>query len=118
MKENYPVFTQWYQTLTWILTTAENFPKQARFSIASHLINAALETLELIVEAIYTKERHHILDRINLRLEQQRVLFRLAHDRQYLSTKQHEHIANALNETGRMIGGWRKARRETNRPSV
>lgn len=108
MTENYPVFTQWYDTLQWILTAVERFPKHVRFSIVSRLTDAALDTMTLIIEAIYTKERRHILDKINLLLEQQRVLFRLAHDRQYLSIKQHEHIANALNVTGRMIGGWRK----------
>ena len=108
MTDDYPVFTMWYDTLHWILTTVERFPKHVRFSIVSRITDAALETMNLIIEAIYTKERRHILDKINLLLEQQRVLFRVAHDRQYLSIRQHEHIAEALNTVGRMIGGWRK----------
>ncbi len=76
MRERYPIFVHWYQTVDWILSAAERFPKIVRFSLASRLIEAALETMELIVEAIYTKERVHILDRINLLLERQRVLFR------------------------------------------
>lgn len=108
MKEDYPVYVQWYETLNWILTTVERFPKHVRFSVVSRITDAALDTMAFIIEAIYTKDRRHILEQINLLLEQQRVLFRLAHDRQYLSHKQHEHIANALQIVGRMIGGWRK----------
>lgn len=115
MREDYPIFVHWYQTLDWILSTVERFPRGARFSIASRLADSALETMELILEAIYTKERVYILDRINLYIEKQRVLFRISHDRRYLSTRQYEYVANALEETGRMVGGWRKQCREKNR---
>lgn len=108
MRENYPLFALWYQTLQWILTTLEKFPKNARFTVASRLADAALDTMELIVEAIYTKERVQLLNKINLRLETQRVLFRVAHDRRFLSTRQYEYVAKALDEAGRMVGGWRK----------
>ena len=108
MKENYPLFVHWYKTLDWILTTVERFPKNARFTLASRAADAALDVMESIVEAIYTRKRGHILDRINLLIEKLRVLFRIAHDRHYLSTRQYEHIAKALDEAGRMTGGWKK----------
>lgn len=118
MTENFPLFVHWYQTLNWILATVENFPKNARFSVASRLADAALNTMELIVEAIYTKHRLRLLQQINLLIEQQRVLFRIASDRRYISLKQHEHIAGLLNEAGCMVGGWRKETRAKNRKSV
>ncbi|CAN2041858.1 S23 ribosomal protein [Candidatus Magnetomoraceae bacterium gMMP-15] len=115
MKENYPLFVHWYQTLDWILSTVERFPRNARFSIASRLADFSLDTMELIIEAIYTKNRVPLLNKINLYLEKQRVLFRVVHDRKYISTKQHEYIAKALNKAGRMVGGWRKQSFEKNR---
>lgn len=118
MRDDYPLFVHWYQTLDWILSTVESFPKNARFSVASRIAEAALETLELIIEAIYTKDRLHILDKINLLLEKQRVLFRLSCDRRYISIKQQEYIANALDATGRMVGGWRKETLEKSGASV
>ncbi len=118
MKENYPIFVHWYTTLDWILATAERFPKNARFSLASRVADEALDTMQLVIEAIYTKERIPLLDRINLSLEKQRVFFRIACDRKYISLKQHEHIARAMNETGRMVGGWRKKSLEKNRQSL
>jgi hypothetical protein len=118
MKEDFAVFTQWYQTLDWIVATAERLPKHARFSFATRMVNLGLDTMELVIQAIYTKERVHILDHINLLLEKQRVMFRLACDRRYLSIGQHEHIARALNDTGRMIGGWRRSILEKSRASA
>jgi len=118
MKENYTVYMQWYQTVNWIFTTTEHFPKFVRFSLVTRLLDDALETMRLIVEAIYTKDRVPLLDRINLLLEQQRVLFRLACDRKYISPKQQEYIANAIETTGSMIGGWRKETLAKSRKSV
>ena len=66
--------------------------------------------MELIVEAIYTKDRRPILNRINLILEKQRVLFRMSHDRRFISTSQYEHVSRAIEEAGRMVGGWKKGK--------
>jgi hypothetical protein len=96
----------------------ERFPKQARFSLASRIADVALDAMQLIVEAIYTKHRLRLLNRLNLLLDQQRVLFRIACDRRYLSVKQHEYIANAIDEAGRMVGGWRRDTRAKNRTTV
>jgi hypothetical protein len=118
VKEDYPLFVHWYRNLDWILSTVEKFPKNTRFTLATKIANAALETMELIIEAIYTKERLHILDKINLYMEKLRVLFRIAHDRRYISTRQYEYISSAINEAGRMTGGWTKQSREKNRIPV
>lgn len=114
-KDDYPLFVHWYKTLDWILSAAENFPKSARFSLASRITGSALDTIELIIDAIYTRDRLHILDQVNLHLEKQRVLFRIAHDRRYISTRQYEHIARAIDDAGRMAGGWRKQSLEKGR---
>ena len=114
MRDDFPLFVHWYKTLDWILSAVENFPRKARFSLASRLADTALDTVELIVEAIYTKDRLHILDKINLYMEKQRVLFRIAHDRRYISTRQYEHISREIDEAGRMTGGWRKQTLEKN----
>lgn len=115
MKEDYPLFAHWYKTLTWILTAVERFPRNARFSLASRIADAALDTLEAVIEAIYTRDRAAILDRANLGIEKQRVLFRISHDRKLISTPQYEHVSEALDEAGRMAGGWRRKSRETGR---
>ncbi|MBT4837065.1 MAG: diversity-generating retroelement protein Avd [Methylococcales bacterium] len=109
MKEDYPIFIHWYQTLGWLLDTIEKYPRNARFSLASRISDLALDILDGVIDAIYCpKSRQNTLKQINLNLEKLRVLLRLSHDRQYISTRQYEHSARAINETGSMVGGWMK----------
>ena len=105
----YPIYVQWLDTLDWILNKAEKYPRTVRFSIAARITDYALEILELIVEAIYTKERKVILKRINLLLEKLRVFFYLSQKRKYISLSQYQYISQALNAIGVMVGGWNKS---------
>jgi len=109
MKEDYPVFVLWMDALDWILNAVDRFPKSVRGTLSNRIVNMSLDVVEGLVEAIYTKERAHILGKVNLYIEKLRVLFRISHKRGYLSAGQYEHISGLLNETGKMIGGWRKA---------
>lgn len=108
-RDDYPLYVHWYATLDWIMDTCERYPKAVRFSLAARTLGHALDVMEGIVVAIYTRERDEPLRQVNLKLELLRVHFRLAHDRHYLSTRQYEYIATRLEEAGRMVGGWRRA---------
>lgn len=108
MKENYPLFVHWYRTLDWILTTSGSFPKSVRFSIASRITTLSLDIIESITEAIYSKDKVPIFDSMNLDFEKLRILFRISHDRKYIAARQYEYISKAIDEAGRMAGGWRK----------
>jgi hypothetical protein len=108
MKEDYPVFVKWMDAVDWILDAVEKYPKSVRFTLSGRIANLTLDVLEGIIEAIYTKNRTHILQRTNLYIEKLRVLFRISHSRRYISTAQYEHVSGLLNETGKMIGGWMK----------
>lgn len=106
--EDYPLYVHWTKTLHWIMDCAERLPKKVRFSLATRITDLSLEILERIVEAIYQKDRIAALKQINLNLEKLRVLFRLCFERKYLSVKQYETISRAINEAGKMTGGWMK----------
>ncbi|MBF0227934.1 MAG: diversity-generating retroelement protein Avd [Desulfobacterales bacterium] len=108
MKEKYPIFIKWLNAMDWILNNVELFPKSARFTVSSRIANLTLDVAENIIEAIYTKERAHILDKINMQLEKLRMLYRICYKRKYISSTQHEYISGVFNETGKMVGGWRK----------
>lgn len=99
----------WYKTTDWILDKCDRFPKHTRFTIAGRLAALALDTLERITEAAYSKEKRALLTQVNLLLEKQRLLFRLCHDRRYLSPAQYEFIQSEINTAGRMCGGWLKS---------
>ena len=106
--DDYPLYVHWYKTLSWILDCVERLPKKVRFSLATRITDLSLEVLELIIEAIYQKDRVDLLKKVNLNLEKLRVLFRLSFERRYLSIKQYEFISRLLNEAGKMTGGWIK----------
>ena len=94
--------------LTWLIPTLEKFPRAQRFLLGDRIEATALDVLERLIEATYTKERQGMLRAANLGLEKLRHLIRLAHDLHYLDTRRYEHAARAINETGRLIGSWTK----------
>jgi len=106
--KNYPIFNHWYKTLIWLMERAEGMPRHARFTLSNRLIQHSLDILELIIQAIYQKERSPLLQQVNLKLETLRILVRICHDRRYLSTQQYRYAAEQLDATGRMVGGWLK----------
>ncbi len=108
MKENYPVFVHWMDCLDWILSTVDRFPKSIRGTVSNRIVDLSLDVVEAIVGAIYRRERANILDDTNIYIEKLRVMFRICHRRRYLTDSQYEHVSALLNETGRMLGGWRK----------
>jgi hypothetical protein len=106
--EELPIFTAWMQFLEWLLPATEKFPKRVRFTFADRINNLALDIVEDLVEARYSRDKQPLLKRINLRLERLRILLRLCHRLQYLSHQGYEHAMRAINEVGRMLGGWIK----------
>ncbi len=109
MNEDYPVFKKWYKILDWILDKTEKYPRNVRYSLSGRINDIALDVLEKIIEAIYSKKKRHILQSINLYIEKLRVLFRISSDRKYISLKSYEFISMEINEFGKMIGGWIKS---------
>jgi hypothetical protein len=105
-----PLFVHWEKTLRDILSRTEKFPKRVRFTLSSRIDNLALDVLESIVEARYTKDKSSVLAKANLRLETLRVLLRISHDERHLDHKGFEHVALNVDEAGRMIGGWLRSR--------
>ncbi len=108
-REDYPLYVHWYQTLSWLLETCDRFPKQSRWVLANRIANHALDAMEAIVQAIYTRDRGPALQAFNRHLELLRVLVRIAHDRRHLSHRQYAHVSERLDEAGRMAGGWARA---------
>jgi len=105
---DFPLFVHWYKTLDYILERCEKMPVNTRFTIANRIATLAVENIEYITDAIYRKEKRIYLENMNRNLEKLRILFRLCHDRRYISTQQYGYISEQLNESGKMVGGWLK----------
>ena len=98
-----------YQFLAWLAPTIEKLPKSYKFTTGERIHNTALDVLEALIEATYTRERTQHLRRANLGIEKLRFLLRLAADLRLLDRRRYEYAARSLDETGRLVGGWMKA---------
>ncbi len=108
-RQNGPAMEAHFRFLLWLGPTAGNFPRDQKFILGDRMQNTALDVLEALIEATYTRERRTHLARANLGLEKLRYFFRIAVEMEYLDKRRYEHAARSIDETGRLIGGWAKA---------
>ena len=106
-----PALEKAYQFVLWLIPTVEKFPRAQRFLLGDRMQSAALDVLEGLVEATYSREVEGILRRVNLLLEKLRFMARLAKDLHYLDLRRYEFVARSIDEIGRLVGGWMKASR-------
>ena len=97
------------QFLKWLVPTVEKFPRSQKFMLGDRIQGTALDVLEALIEATYTRDRRPHLARANLGLEKLRFFMRLAHEQRHLDARRYEHAARAIDEVGRLVGGWAKA---------
>ena len=98
-----------YRFMLWLVPTIEKFPRSQKFLLGDRIQSTALDVLERLIEATYTKGRQTALAQANLGIEKLRFLFRLATEMRYLDPRRYEHAARTLDEVGRLVGGWIKA---------
>ena len=104
-----PALEKHYQFVLWLIPTLEKMPRSQKFLLADRMQNTALDVLASLVAATYSKDRRAALNHANLGLEQLRFLVRLSKDLGHLDLRRYEFAARAVDETGRLIGGWARA---------
>jgi len=98
-----------YQLQLWLIPTLEKFPRSQRFLLGDRIQSTALDVLERLVEATYSRQRRPALVAANLGLQKLRLLHRLALDLRFLDGRRYEHACRCIDEVGRLVGGWMKA---------
>lgn len=98
-----------YRFLLWLVPTVEKFPRSQKFLLGDRIQSLALDVLENLVEATDSRRPASALAAANLKLEKLRFLFRLAADLRHLDARRYEFAARAIDEIGRLVGGWLKA---------
>ena len=98
-----------YRFVLWLVPAVERFPRKQKFLLGERIQTTALDVLERLIEATYTRRRSGHLAAANLGLEKLRFLFRLARDLRILDHRRYEHAARSIDETGRRVGAWSKA---------
>jgi hypothetical protein len=100
-----------YDLALWLIPRVNGFPRTQRFVLGDRIETAALDLLDLLVEAQFSREKRHLLHRANLVLVRLRHLVRLANDLHLLGARRYEHFSERVEEIGRMIGGWSRQQR-------
>lgn len=103
-----PIFVKWMDFLKWLLPTTDRLPKKVRFTLSNRINNLALDLIEDLVEARYSRNKTAALRSANFKLEKIRILLRICFESNLLPQKSYKHAVYSLNEVGKMLGGWMK----------
>ena len=104
-----PALEAHFQFLLWLAPTVEKFPRSQKFVLGDRIQTTALDVLDVLIEATYTRDRRVHLARANLGLEKLRFHIRLAAEMKHLDIRRYEYAARTLDEIGRLVGGWAKS---------
>jgi four helix bundle protein len=102
------IFQKAYQLTQVVLKTTNLFPKSQKFLMASRMEETSIQILEHIVQANEAKEKATLLNKASQLLERLRIIIRLSKDSCYIDFKKYENLSKAVDEIGRMLGGWIK----------
>lgn len=105
-REELSLITKVYDFILWSCQHTSRFPRNHRFVLGERIERQVYELLETLIKAKYSKERSALLETANLQLEILRFQMRLAKDLQCLKIGSYEFASQAIDEIGRMIGGW------------
>ena len=83
-RQNVAAVESMYQFLLWLIPVLEQFPRSQKFQLADRMQCNALDVLDALVEAAYSREKVALLRKANLGLEKLRICVRLAKDLRHL----------------------------------
>ena len=106
------VVTKTYDLILWSCNHTSKFPRNHRFVLGERIERNLYNLLETLIRAKYTKNRQQLLEEANLTLEILRFQMRLAKDLQCLKLNSYGFATKAIDEIGRLIGGWLRSRPE------
>lgn len=105
------VVGQAYDFVVWMLNHTRQFDRSHRHTLGTRIEDTALQLLDSLVEASWTKEKTDLLSTANRCIERLRILLRLAHELRLSSTDQYAHATRLLHTIGTAVGAWNKSRR-------
>jgi hypothetical protein len=103
------VITKTYDLILWSCNHTSRFPRNHRFVLGERIERNLYDLLETLIRARYTRQRQPLLEQANLTLEILRFQTRLAKDLQCLKTNSYAFATKAIDEIGRLVGGWLKS---------
>lgn len=107
--EELVVITKTYDLILWSCNHTGKFPRNHRFVLGERIERKLYDLLETLIEAKYSRVRLSLLQRANLQLEILRFQMRLAKDLQCLKVDSYGFATKAIDDIGKLIGGWLKS---------
>ena len=98
-----------YKLILWFLPKIANFPKDQRYLLADRIERLLLDILELLISAVYSKQKREILIQVNLKIDVLRFMVRIAADMKFINLKGYDYFVAQAVEIGKMTGGWMKS---------
>ncbi|MDD5751873.1 MAG: diversity-generating retroelement protein Avd [Candidatus Peribacteraceae bacterium] len=109
-----PVILKHYDFVLWLLPHLSKFPRDQKFLLGDRIELITLDILGHLMTANYSSaRRRESLTLANLELDKLRILARLCKDLNLFSAKAYGYQAGAVDEIGRMIGGWLRSQAGT-----
>jgi hypothetical protein len=103
------VITKAYDLILWSCKHTSRFPRNHRFVLGERSERNLYDLLETLVKARYTRHRQPLTEQANLTLEILCFQLRLTKDLQCLKTNSYAFATKALDEIGKLVGGWLKS---------
>ncbi len=104
------IIVRYHALLQLAIPIISKTPRDLKFVLGDRLLVSLFDILEHLLTAYYRKhEKLRSLTEVNLTIEKSRHFLRVLHDLKAISHKQYGQILEALDEIGRMTGGWIKS---------
>jgi 23S rRNA-intervening sequence protein len=103
------VITKTDDLILWSCHHTGKFPRNHRFVLGERIERNLYDLLETLIQAKYSRQRQPLLEKANLMLEILRFQMRLAKDLQCLKVESYGFAAKAIDEIGKLVGGWLKS---------
>ena len=109
-RKSQPIIDAAYRLAIEINQAVVKYPRHQRSGLGRRMEEAALDLLELLVEAQYlnVERKREVLASALRILDRLRLLMRMSAELAYLPMTRYEEMAKTMREVGRMLGGWQK----------
>ena len=105
------IYQKHYDLILYAVPIINKYPRQHRFTIGQQTLNCLVDIARLIVQANRERDKRRSQFEVDTKLEELRLLIRLAKDLHLLNLQNYGQMSERISEIGRLLGGWIKAAR-------
>lgn len=103
-----PIYKLAYDLLGLASDLTRNMPRDFKSSFGARIRDECVSIIILIARANAAAQKAPHLVELGERVQVAELLFRLAHDKRFISPRQYARAADLSNRIGRQATGWRK----------